>query len=330
MNPGKEASMELYQLRAFVAAADMGQITKAAQRLHITQPAVSAQIKALEQEIGVPLFERVGNGVLLTRAGQELLAHARNVIAAARTIIEEGRKLREGGCQELRLGTVMHPQFIQLGRLVSELLETFPLIQLKLQHCPSGNVIDAILDGELDAAFSLAHRHEPRLAYLPLAELEYCVVGSASCWPQLQTATLEQLCEMPWLAAPGTSTQAVLLEQLFKGRAVLPPHIVEVDQETTRFCLVLEGIGLCLMRKELAQQHRRDGKVVVWPGKGPSTTLSFVHLAERRDELVLRATTQIVTRLWNSAANTVELGAPARPADMALPYDPEDAARALG
>ena len=322
--------MELYQLRAFVATADMGQITRAAQRLHITQPAVSAQIKALEQEIGVPLFERVGNGVLLTRAGQELLEHARTVIAAARNIVEEGRKLREGGCQELRLGTVMHPQFIQLGRLVRDILEAFPLIQLKLRHSPSGNVIDGIVDGELDAAFCLGHRGDPAVASMPLAELEYCVVGAASCWPQLQSATLEQLCEMPWLAAPATSTQAVLLEQLFKGRAVMPPQIVEVDQETTRFVLMLEGIGLCLMRRELAHRHRRDGKVVVWSGKGPSTTLSFVHLAERREELVLRATTQIVTRLWKSSANTVELGAAAPAIDLPFPYDPEDAARAHG
>lgn len=320
--------MELYQLRAFVATADMGQVTKAAQRLHITQPAVSAQIKALEQEIGVPLFERVGNGVVLTRAGRELLSHARNVLAASNAIVVEGRKLREGGCQELRLGTVLHPQFIQLGKLVCDLLDTFPLIQLKLRHGPSGNVIDSIVDGDLDAAFYLGHQKGTAISYLPLAELEYCVVGAASWGPQIEGATLERLCELPWLAAPHTSSQSVLLEQLFKGRLVMPPHIVEVDQETTRICLVLEGIGLSLMRKQLAHRYRRQGKVVVWDGKGPSTTLSFVQLAARADDLVLRTTRDIVTRLWKSSDNTVELDPPS--IDIPFPYKVDEAKEATG
>jgi DNA-binding transcriptional LysR family regulator len=150
------------------------------------------------------------------------------------------------------------------------------------------------------------------------------VVGSASSWPQLEGATLEQLCEMPWLAAPATTSQAVLLEQLFKGRCPMPPNLVEVDQETTRFCLLLEGIGLCLMRKALAWRYRREGKVVVWPGKGPSTTLSFVRLAARQEELVLRATTQILTRLWEARNNTVELDSSAAAIDMPFSYNIDD------
>lgn len=316
--------MELYQLRAFVATADLGQVTKAAQRLHITQPAVSAQIKALEQEIGVPLFERVGNGVVLTRAGKELLEHARDVIAASKVLVAEGRKLREGMCQELRLGTVLHPQFIQLGRLVRELLEAFPLLHIKLRHGISANVIEGILDGELDAAFYLGHQREPTVSYLPLAQLEYCVVGTAAWKARIENATLEQLCELPWLAAPYTSSQSVLLEELFKGRSVMPPHIVEVDQETTRICLVLEGIGISLMRRELAWEFRREGKVAVWSGKGPSTTLSFVHEAVREEEIAIRAVTQIVARLWRPSGETLHLDSLRRSTAMPFSYDVDD------
>ncbi len=322
--------MELYQLRAFVATADLGQITKAAQRLHITQPAVSAQIKALEHEIGVPLFERVGSGVALTRAGKELLAHARIVLAASKVMAAEGRKLREGMCQELRLGTVLHPQFIQLGKLVSELLDTFPLLQIKLRHGISGNVIEGIMDGELDAAFYLGHQKEATVFYLPLAQLEYCVVGPAAWGTKIEGATLEQLCELPWLAAPSTSSQSVLLEQLFKGRSVMPPHIVEVDQETTRICLVLEGIGLSLMRRELAWKYRREGNVAVWPGKGPSTTLSFVHESDRKDELAIRALREIVVRLWRTSDDTVDLDSLRPSIAMPLSYDDEGSKGAAG
>jgi DNA-binding transcriptional LysR family regulator len=322
--------MELYQLRAFVATAETGQVTKAAQRLHVTQPAVSAQIKALEQELGVPLFERMGNGVLLTRAGRELLEHARSVLAASGAVIAHGRKLREGGCQELRLGTVLHPQFIRLGRLVRELLDDFPLLQLKLRHGPSGNVIDGSVDGELDAAFCVGDLKRTAVSYMHLAWLDYCVVGAASCWPQIEHASLEKLCELPWLAAPQTSTQSVLLEQLFKGRSVMPPQIVEVDQETTRICMILEGIGLALMRKELARRFQREGKVVIWSGKGPTTQFSFAHLADRQDDLVLKRARDLVARLWQTPANAVDFDSRVASVDIPFSYEPAQARGAKG
>jgi DNA-binding transcriptional LysR family regulator len=65
--------MELYQLRSFAAVAELGHLTRASERLHISQPAVSAQIKALEDELGVALFERVSSGMVLTSAGRKLL-----------------------------------------------------------------------------------------------------------------------------------------------------------------------------------------------------------------------------------------------------------------
>src|SRR3972149_3287100 len=223
--------MELYQLRAFVIAAEEGQVTKAAQRLHVSQPAVSAQIKALEQEIGIPLFERGASGIALSKAGQELLARARDVLSASKALMLEGRKLRDGLCQELRLGTVLHPQFIQLGKLVHQLLEVYPLLHIKLRHGISDSVIEGIKCGDLDAAFFLGNQDEASILYSNLTQLEYCVVGPIAWAKQIENATLEQLSELPWLTAPRTSSQTILLEKLFKGGLVLPANIVEVDQE---------------------------------------------------------------------------------------------------
>src|SRR5262249_60738923 len=83
---GSNQAMELYQLRSFAAVAELGHLTRAAEKLHISQPAVSAQIKALEDELGVTLFERVSSGMQLTSAGRNLLPAAEQVLGAANAL----------------------------------------------------------------------------------------------------------------------------------------------------------------------------------------------------------------------------------------------------
>ena len=78
--------MELYQLSSFAAVAELGHLTRAAERLHVSQPALSAQIKALEDELSVALFERGAGGMSLTAAGRALLPEAERVIAAAQRL----------------------------------------------------------------------------------------------------------------------------------------------------------------------------------------------------------------------------------------------------
>lgn len=96
--------MELYQLKAFVAVAEHGKMTRAAESLHTSQPAVSAQIKSLEQSFGVQLFHRRAAGTTLTDPGKALLEQARITLAQARTTEDLARHLRGIPSRSLRIG----------------------------------------------------------------------------------------------------------------------------------------------------------------------------------------------------------------------------------
>src|SRR5215831_11754438 len=130
--------MELYQLRTFSAVAEERHLTRAAERLHLSQPAVSGQIKALENEFEVRLFDRLATGMELTAAGRELLNHASKVLLAAESLRHAARNLAGEISGTLRIGTVSDPSTIRIGELLSCAVRRFPGLELELHHEMSG------------------------------------------------------------------------------------------------------------------------------------------------------------------------------------------------
>ena len=102
--------MELYQLRSFVAVAELGHLTRAADKLHVSQPALSAQIKALEEELELELFERRSSGMMLTAAGKRLVGEAQKLLSAAQSLRNEARTIKGEVVGVARVGTLSDPR----------------------------------------------------------------------------------------------------------------------------------------------------------------------------------------------------------------------------
>src|SRR5258705_2375805 len=130
--------MELYQLRSFAAVAELGHLTRAAEKLHISQPALSAQIKALEDELGVALFDRTPSGMVLTAAGQTLLPEASKVVMAARALSSHAKAFAGEVAGRATVGTLSDPEFLRLGGFFAQALERDPLVEIELRHAVSG------------------------------------------------------------------------------------------------------------------------------------------------------------------------------------------------
>lgn len=107
--------MDYALLRAFLAVAREGNLTRAATQLHVTQPAVSLQIKNLQEMLGVALFTRTSHGLLLTRDGEALLPHAERALSAASDMTRAAAALRHEVGGILRIGTILDPEFLRLG-----------------------------------------------------------------------------------------------------------------------------------------------------------------------------------------------------------------------
>jgi DNA-binding transcriptional LysR family regulator len=177
--------MDLRHARTFVTVAELGTVSKAALRLRIAQPALSRQISALEQELGLKLFDRVGRGLVLTGEGEQLLSDCRGLLSYADTVGERAQLLRRGDTGVLKVAA--SPQFIEgaISNFLRRYAESFPNVKVKLIEAIGWSDIRGLLErGEIHLGQNLAHAVQPddgRFASHPLEPVEQL----AACHPTL-------------------------------------------------------------------------------------------------------------------------------------------------
>ena len=146
--------MNLRHLRAFAAIVDSGGVARAAQRLHLSQPALSRQIRGLEDELGVPLFNRIGRGVQLTSEGEDLLRRSRRLLAEAESLGEHARSLKTGDAGLLRVGAAPHVIENVLAEFLIRYRNRHPGVEVQLVE-DGGVLIQSRLErGECDLAMT--------------------------------------------------------------------------------------------------------------------------------------------------------------------------------
>jgi len=293
--------MELYQLRSFAAVADVGHLTRAAEQLHVSQPAVSAQIKALEDELGVALFDRVSSGMVLTPAGRRLLPEARKVMSAAQTLRSRARGLANAVVGRVRVGAVSDPEFTRVGDLLSHALDAHPLLEIEVHHEVSGAAFAKVRDGTLDASFYYGSLADTDVNAMPLADFAYRIVAPAAWRDAIAVAEWNAIVAMPWIMTPPISTLSTLANDLFATRGSSPVRRVEADNEAIIRSLVTAGLGVALMREDLALDAAALGDVALWEGVRLPTTLQFIHRADRAHDPEIRALRDVLARVFGQA-----------------------------
>jgi len=166
--------MDLRQLRYFVAVAQHGSISLAAQAVYIAQPALTRQIQALEEELGATVFERSARGVRLTEVGKQLLVDANRLLGDAAATVERAQRVGRGEIGHLSIAL---PVMLTLRPLLTEVLRIFrheaPGVSLTLSHLLSDTQLEWLPTGRLDAGFTLFRPpDDPAFEGIPIC-----------CWP---------------------------------------------------------------------------------------------------------------------------------------------------
>ena len=304
LNVGSQL-MELYQLRSFAAIAELGQLTRAAEKLHISQPAVSAQLKALEEKLELRLFERTATGMSLTAPGARLLKEAEKVLAAARDLQNVALSFKGQLAGKASIGTLSDPNLTRIGEFVNVALARHPLLELELHQGVTGAALDNVRDGTLDASFYYGELRHASISGLPLQRLVFRVVAPVAWKDRLRLSGWEQVAAMPWIIPPPISSHHQLAYTLLQQHGVSPGRVVEADQEAVIASLVVSGVGLALMREEVAFEKAAAGEISIWNDEQIESMLWFVTQRQRQNDPVIRALNELQRELW--ATDSVDM-----------------------
>lgn len=269
--------MDILKLRSFVMVARLGHLTRAAEKLCLTQPAVTAHIKAIEQELGITLFDRAPGKITLTRHGELLLPEAEHVLSVFEGFSSKARQIKGEVSGNVQIATVDDSDFLRLGELLYGLRTSLPLLQFKTRLVLADDVVDGIMNDVFDAGFHIGTMDHPDLGALPLRTIAYLVVGPASYAERLARAGWKEVAELPWVAAPERSHVARFQRLLFAQHGARPNEAVECDQLSAMLDLVRSGLGMGLLREDLALDAVEKGEVALWPHGRIEGKLTFIY-----------------------------------------------------
>lgn len=291
--------MDFTQVRAFVMVAREGNLTRAAERLHLTQPAVSLQVKALQSALNLKLFVRTPSGMALTEDGHKLLPYAERVMAAIDEFQQGARTLHSTLSGSLAIGTILDPEFTRLGAFLKRLVENHPQLSTQLRQGMSGGVLQQIRNGTLDVGFYLGSPGK-EFHSETLTRFSYHVVAPQGWKNRVAGRDWAALAKLPWIWAPPESAHNRLLTKIFAECKVVPNKVALVDQEPSMLDLVKSGVGLSLVRESIALREAHAHGLVIADAVSVSTELSFITLAKRRNEPTIAAVFAILKTVWGN------------------------------
>ena len=281
--------MELRQLRYFVAVAEEGHFGRAANRLRMSQPPVSMQIKGLEEELGVELLDRKTRRVALTDAGAAFLEKARKILGLIEEAKREAKGANLGVAGRLEVGFVSSATLTVLPHALKSFGERFGGVELVLEELASASQADALYSGRIRVGLVRLPLRAPGIAVEPVFGEDLIVaLPMGHRLETLGQVPVEKLADVPLIFVPrrlmpGFHDQVV---GLFRDVGVLPKVVQHAVQQETIVGLVAGGVGAAILPGSVARV-RRDG-VVYRPldAQGTTTWLGLARLETDSSVLV--------------------------------------------
>lgn len=272
------------QLRIFYHAAKHQNLTAAARELFITQPAVTAQVKAFEEFCGMKLFKKRGRHLYLTDQGQALLTCASKIFDYEKevlNVIEEMRELKRG---VLRLGTTKAYARYFMPRLISGFIKTYPQIKIHLDEGSSRDMIHSLMALKNEVAVIAKAEDATEVTFVPFSQEEMVVITAVDHpFTRRQDVVFEELSTEPFIMKESGSGTRKIVNDLFASCGCPPNVLMETSNAEFIKQLVQRGEGISILVKAAVSLELKEGKLAAVTLKDQSLILD-VSIAYMKDQ----------------------------------------------
>lgn len=260
-------SLNLHLLRLFDAVARHGSFSRAAEELHVSQPAVSKGVREFEAQIAAPLFERGPGGVRLTEAGEVMVRHAQAVFAAERAAEEDLAALRGLAAGLLRIGASTTVATYVLPALLGRFHRDHPRVELRLTSANTRTITELLLRRELDVAIVEGPVNDPAIRVTHWRE-DVMVLVAAPTHPLARRARAvpaSALASEIFLVREDGSGSGEVVDAALRARGVTPRQRLEVGSTEAIKQVTMAGLGIAMISAAAAADQIALGKLAVLP-----------------------------------------------------------------
>jgi len=290
--------MELYQLKSFLTIADEKNLTRAAETLHLSQSALSSQIKLLEEELGVPLFSRTSRGMAITDQGRILMTHAQDVLEAAGQLQQRAEAMSRGITATISIGLNTDPGFLRISATNQRLNLLHKDTNIIFHLCQSADTPQKLRHGQIDLGFFYGENQNTDIDSFIIKQVRTCVVipnkfnqeGKDLDWPEVA--------ELPWIWVDNNFPFFKLLQDKIQDYRTLPNQsVTAVDEQIVRE-LVAAGQGVAIMRDDEARALAENGQVSIWSNGWGEIPLCLGWMAGRGEEKSIKDAREVIEYMW--------------------------------
>ncbi len=291
--------MDLNQLKSFVAVAHQGNLTQAAEALHLSQPAVSAQIKAIEKNLDIVLFERNAQGMALTRSGAALLPQAEALLQHMHQLNQFAASLAENYTGQIDVGLIYPLPGSKVAMLTQYLRQQLPQVQLNCHYKLSGDIINAVRKKELHAGFFLGPNPYRNVHSIFLEAMDYVLIAPQAWQADIEAALPKSLNQYPWIDMSPASGSHKQLQKLWRELRINPASPILCDQPKALLDMVALGIGMALVpQHDAASAIARGLPISIIQQHAQQIELSFVYAIEFEQDPMVLALKNGVHAIW--------------------------------
>jgi DNA-binding transcriptional LysR family regulator len=249
-------SLSLRQLSAFVAIARLGSFTRAATQLHLSQPALTVQIRELEAALGVRVLDRSTRAVSLTPMGRELLPTLERVLADLATVVVNSRELAERSRGIVRIAALPSISATLLPDIIAKFRRRFPGITVHLRDCVATTVATLVRAGEVDLGISSLARTDAAIRVTPfMSDRMEVLMPATHPLQRARTVALKEVVRHPLILMDTASSVRMVLERAFEAAGLVVSPAYEAAYIATAVGMVKAGLGITILPSS-AVDHR--------------------------------------------------------------------------